>query len=76
MMSKYGGREEKRIEDAYGDSDIQSTQYRRMQASLVPSHKWQEGQFLDNKIDLFGQEDKQFSTLMNIICYSKDWYKQ
>ena len=54
-MSKYGGREEKRIEDAYGDSDIQSTQYRRMQASLVPSHKWQEGQFLDNKIDLFGQ---------------------
>ena len=55
MMTKYGGKEDKKIEDAYGESDIQSTQSRRMKASLVPPHKWQEGQFLDNKLDLFGE---------------------
>ena len=29
-----------------------------MQASLVPFHKWQEGQFLNNKLDPFGETKK------------------
>ena len=54
MMSKYAAKEAKRIEDSYGDSQFQSRQYRRLNEALLPSHKWQENQFLDNKIDLFG----------------------
>ena len=54
MMTKYSAKESKRMEDSYGNSQFQSRQYKRLNEALLPSHKWQENQFLDNKIDLFG----------------------